>query len=171
MSKVFNFYSKNKDGVDTDFAWYDSSNVKYSECEDPNNELKRLKVVFNNGTSYMYKDVDSAKYLLFREDLSQGKALNKYIKGNYDYEKLDNVDIDALDKELSFRMNGGMFVIYKTNEHKLIVKDSKDAILLEKEVKFTQETFDTMCNVLKAVGKKLCVDVDYPIEEGENDGE
>ena len=89
MSKIFNLYTKNNNGINVDRTWYQSSNIKYSECLDYDNKLKTLKVVFNNGTQYEYKDVKTTDYLLLREDESQGKALNKYIKANgYDYEKL-----------------------------------------------------------------------------------
>ena len=104
MGKIFNYYSN-----DIDRTWYQSSNVKFSECVDKENELKTLRVVFNNGSQYEYTGVDVNQYLLFREDNSQGKALNKYIKGNnYEYKRLDNADVAALDEELSFRTNNGL---------------------------------------------------------------
>ena len=165
MSKIFGFYAN-----DEDVAWYDSSNIKYSKCLDHDNKLKTLDVVFNNGTKYRYKDVNVNDYLLFREDLSQGKALNKYIKARgYDYEKLENVNIDALNDELEFRLDDGIFVFYKTNDEKLILKDNKDSVLLERDVKFTQASFDALCDSLRAVGKKLYVNVDYPIDDKEKE--
>ena len=75
MAKMFNYYAN-----DVDHTWYDSSNIKYSECIDKENSLKTLKVVFNNGSQYEYRGVDVNDYLMFREDMSQGKALCKYIK-------------------------------------------------------------------------------------------
>lgn len=161
MSKIFNFYAN-----DVDKTWYQSSNIKYSECIDHDNELKTLKVVFNNGTQYEYKDVDVRDYLLFRDAASQGKALNEFVKPKgYEYEKLENADLATLDGELNFRMEGGIFVYYKTNDEKLTIKDNKDNVLLEKYVKFTQDTFDTMCSALTALGHELYIDVDYPIDE------
>ena len=167
MSKIFNFYTKNKDGIDTDFTWYDSSNVKYSECLDYDNQLKTLRIVFNNGTQYEYKNVDAPQYLLFREDVSQGKALNKYIKGkNYEYEKLENADLATLDGELSFRLNGGIFVFYDGD--KFTMKDNKDNVIYEKEVKLTEAAFQTICSALEAVGKQLYIEGDNFVEDGEN---
>lgn len=164
MSKIFSVYSKNKDGIDVDRVWFESSNIKYTECLDNNNELKTLKVVFNNGTQYQYNKVDVGKYLLFREDLSQGKALNKYIKGEgYEYEKLDNADLDAINWELEFRLNGGFFVSYDGREFTL--KDNKDEILCGKEVKLTKDAFDTICAVLTAVGKEIYVEGENFIDE------
>lgn len=83
---------------DIDKAWYDSSTVFYSECEDKENELKTVKVVFKNGSTYLYKGVNVNDYLLFREDSSQGKALHRILKG-YEYEKIANTDINLLIEE------------------------------------------------------------------------
>ena len=154
MSKIFNFYAKNKDGIYTDYTWYDSSNVKYSECIDYDNQKKTLKIVFNNGTQYKYKDVDTSKYLLFRENVSQGKALNKYIKGeNYEYEKIENIDVKTLEDELKFRANGGIFVTYDNGT--FTMKDNRNNVMVEKDVKLTSEAFDIICSSLEAVGKQL----------------
>ena len=166
MSKIFNFYTKNENGENVDKTWYQSSNLRYTECIDHDNDLKTLKVIFNNGSQYQYDKVNVNHYLLLREDASQGKALNKYIKANgYEFTKLENADLAALEGELNFRMEGGIFVYYKTNDEKLIIKDNKDNVLLEKNVKFTQASFDAMCDALHAVGKELYIDVDYPIDD------
>lgn len=152
MAKIFNYYADN-----VDKTWYDSSNIKYSECTDHDNELKTLKVVFQNGSQYQYNGVNVNKYLLFREDLSQGKALNKYIKGEgYEYEKLENADMKSLEDELDFRTRGGMFISYNNNQFKL--KDNKDKIVCEKEIELNQETFDLICDTLQAVGKELYIE-------------
>lgn len=74
MSVILNVY---KDKVD--YTWYDSSNILYSECYDKDNDLKDLKIVFKGGRSYLYEKIDVNDYLMFRSDLSQGKALYKYI--------------------------------------------------------------------------------------------
>lgn len=165
MSKIFNFYAN-----DVDRTWYQSSNIKYSECIDHDNELKTLKVVFNNGTQYQYNKVAVQDYLLFRDAASQGKALNESVKGKgYEYEKLENADLATLEDELNFRMEGGIFVSYKTKDEKLTIKDSKDNVLLENDVKFTQAAFDTMCSALTALGHQLYIDVDYPIDERDDE--
>ena len=74
---------------DVDKAWYDSSTVVYSECDDKENSLKTVKVVFKNGSTYLYKDVKVNDYLLFRESASQGKAIHRIFSG-YEYEKIKN---------------------------------------------------------------------------------
>lgn len=94
MSKIYNLYEN-----EVDRTWYDSTNVIYSECDDVTDGLKVLKVVFKNGRTYKYSDVNVNDYLLFRESLSQGKALNKYIK-QYANERINDTDIEALTEEL-----------------------------------------------------------------------
>lgn len=164
MSKIFSVYSNNIDKV-----WYQSSNIKYSECIDKEGELKKLKVVFNNGTQYQYNDVDVNQYLLFREDASQGKALNKYIKGNgYEYTKLEDANMEGIENELNFRMEGGHFVTY--DGEKLTLKDNKDTILLENECKLTEEAFEVVCNIINALGKAIYIEGDN-FHKLEDDGE
>lgn len=162
MSKIFNFYAN-----DTDKTWYQSSNIRYSECIDHDNDLKTLKVVFNNGTQYQYKKVDVRDYLLFRDASSQGKALNEYIKPKgYEYEKMENADLATLDGELTFRMEDGIFVLYDGD--KFTIKDNKDNVICEKEVKLTEAAFQTICSALEAVGKQLYIEGDNFVEDGEN---
>jgi len=163
MSKIFNFYAN-----DTDKTWYQSSNIKYSECIDHDNDLKTLKVVFNNGTQYEYKNVSVQDYLFFRDSDSQGKALNQYIKGkNYEYEKLENADMQALEDELNFRMENGVFVLYDGD--KFIIKDNKDNVICEREVKLTEAAFQTICSALEAVGKQLYTEGKNFISDGERE--
>lgn len=154
MSKIFSVYSNNVDRV-----WYQSSNVKYSECVDKNGELKTLRVVFNNGAQYEYAGVDVNQYLMFREDLSQGKALNKYIKGNeYEYTKLEDADLDAIESELNFRMEGGYFVKY--DGYVLKVLDNKDTVLYEKEIGLTKDAFDVICDIIRTINGGHDIHVD-----------
>lgn len=93
MGKKVCIYENN-----VDKAWYDSSTVFYSECDDKENALKSVKVVFKNGSTYLYKDVNVNDYLLFRESSSQGKSLHRLLK-QYEYEKLGNTDINLLVEE------------------------------------------------------------------------
>ena len=149
MSKIFNVYSN-----DVDRTWYQSSNIKFSECVDHDNEPKTLTVVFNNGTQYRYDNVDVRDFLLFRDAESQGKALNQYIKPKgYAYEKLENADLATLDGELTFRMEGGVFVDYD-GEH-LKMRNNKDEVILEKETKINKEALNDICAALVAVGKDV----------------
>lgn len=96
----------------TDKAWFESSNVFYSEFIEDNNENKGdLLITFNNGSTYKYKDVLIAPdYLLFKfGDIegSHGKALNKIIKPKYEFERMDNKNISDLitERDLCIKKN------------------------------------------------------------------
>ena len=151
MSKIFNIYTKNEDGIDVDKCWYDSSNVIYTECLDPDNELKTLRVVFSNGTQYEYKKVDSRDYLLLREDQSQGKALNRLIKEKkYEYIKLENADLDAINDELFFRSKNGFYV--DNNAEFFEIKNNRDESVFKLSKPLEEDYFDLVVDILKAVG-------------------
>lgn len=146
MSKIFSYYENN-----VDYAWYDSSNVKYSELEDHDDKLKTLRVVFNNGAQYEYKDVDVMQYLKFREDLSQGKALNKYIKSqDYEYSKLEEANLDDINERLKdvygwlFIRNtdDGFDLVNATNE----VQYHRDEKLSESEIELVKGIIDKLMN-------------------------
>lgn len=94
MSKIYNLYEN-----EVDKTWYDSSNIVYSECDDVDG-LKVVRVTFKNGRTYKYSNVNVNDYLLFRESVSQGKALNKYIK-QYANERIGDLDVDDLMIELN----------------------------------------------------------------------
>lgn len=97
-----------KEGFFLDRVWYDSTNVVYSECDDKEGENKTLRVVFNNGAMYEYKDVDVNDYVMFVHggiDNSNGKAFFKYIKGKkYEFTRLEDVNKEKLNEEKKFLM-------------------------------------------------------------------
>lgn len=104
MSVILNTY-RNK----VDYTWYDSSNILYSECYDKDDDLKDLKIVFKGGRTYLYEKIDVNDYLMFRNDLSQGKALNKYItvkdvNGNpkHNVARLPDTDLNELENQRLF---------------------------------------------------------------------
>lgn len=124
MAKIFGYYSN-----DLDKTWYSSSNIVYSECDDHDDKLKTLRIVFSNGTQYQYNNVNVNDYLLFRQAKSQGTGLNKFIKSrNYEYEKLENADIDKIKEELDFRTGNGIFV--EETDKSIIIKDTEDSEIL-----------------------------------------
>lgn len=87
---LFRYYDKE---ARIDRAWYNSSNILYSECDDVLDGLKILTVTFKNGATYRYNNVDVNDYVMFLHgsiDGSNGKALNKYIKAKYEYERLED---------------------------------------------------------------------------------
>lgn len=148
MSKKFNIYCNN-----VDKTWYNSSNVIYTECIDNENKPKTLKVVFSNGSQYQYNNVDVRDYLLLREDSSQGKALNRLIKEKkYEYEKLENADLEAIEEELFFRSNNGFYV--SNNETNFEIKNNKDESVFKLSEQLDSDKFDLIVNVLNSVGIK-----------------
>ena len=105
-------------------------------------------------------------YLLFRDAESQGKALNQYIKPKgYAYEKLENADLATLDGELTFRMEGGVFVDYD-GEH-LKMRNNKDEVILEKETKINKEALNAVCAALTAIGKDVKLTTTEEFDNGE----
>ena len=87
-----------------DRVWYDSTNVFYSECEDIVDDYKILRVVFNNGATYEYKNVDVNDYVMFVRgglDGSNGRALNKYIKPKCECERIEDLGKEKLTEELN----------------------------------------------------------------------
>lgn len=87
-----------------DRAWYSSSNIIYSECDDHENDYKTLRVTFKNGACYEYYKVSVQDYLMFMHgglDGSNGKALNKFVKANqYEYKRIDDSDLTLINEEL-----------------------------------------------------------------------
>ena len=88
-------YSRYYNNVD--HTWYDSSNIHYSEWDESSTN-PILKLVFNNGRSYTYENVDVNDYLMFKADvISNGKAANKYIIKKYTGTRVDDVQLEILD--------------------------------------------------------------------------
>lgn len=130
MGKIFGYYKKSDDGNDLDRCWYDSSNIFYSECLDRENEKKQLKVVFKNGSQYVYKDVNVSDYLLMREDVSTGKGLNKYVKGRgYEYERIEDANIAILEEELNLRNRYGYFISYDDETNNITVTTNTEEVV------------------------------------------
>lgn len=75
---------------------YDSSNILGSEYNEIKNELK---IIFSNGTEYLYEEIPPTLYVWFREDESQGKFFNREIKkGTYTFKKIGVSDIERLNE-------------------------------------------------------------------------
>lgn len=52
-------------------------------------ETKELLVNFKSGASYFYTDVDPEDYKKFINSTSAGQALNHFIKGKYQFTKIE----------------------------------------------------------------------------------
>ena len=84
----------------TQKVWYDSTMFCFTKAvEHENSNHVDLYVTFKNGWTYKYKDVKMEDYVLLLsgfEQSSHGKTLNKVIKPNYEFERLDNRDVDKI---------------------------------------------------------------------------
>ena len=47
-----------------------------------------LKIIFRSGAVYEYYDVPKEVYLFYMKARSKGTFLNKFIKGNFEFEKV-----------------------------------------------------------------------------------
>lgn len=149
MSKLFNYYVN-----DVDYTWYNSSNIKYSECIDKDGELKTLNIVFSNGTQYQYVGLTVQDYLLFRDSDSQGKALNKYIKAKgYEFKKLDDANLDDINNEYLFRTCNGIELEHCDDTIKLY--DTNKRLLCELDLSKEVPIEDILAQVLTSVGYKI----------------
>ena len=86
-----------------DRAWYSSSNIVYSECDDNLNDFKTLRIVFKTGDMYEYKNVEVGDYLMFMAgglDGSNGKAFYKFIRPKYETEKKERLNLDVITAEM-----------------------------------------------------------------------
>ena len=52
-------------------------------------ETKELKIVFVSGLIYKYREVPEEIFLRMKAYTSKGAFLNKFIKRNFDFERID----------------------------------------------------------------------------------
>ena len=79
--------------------WYESSNLVYSACYNGARQEKTLKVVFKNGRTYVYKDVDVNDYMAYtRTYSSNGSAFNTYIVKKYKGVRISDTDETKLEE-------------------------------------------------------------------------
>lgn len=90
---IYNKYVNNED-----YVWYDSSNIVFSKCYDNNQTTKTLKVVFKNGRTYVYKDVNAGDYICFKTSPSNGKAINDFIIKKYKGVRIMDTNVDKLNE-------------------------------------------------------------------------
>lgn len=158
MSKILNYYN-NKTHIDK--VWYDSSNVLYSECDDIENDYKNVMVTFNNGSTYEYKQVNVNDYMMFREDISQGKAINKFIK-KYECEKLENKNIENINEELTSLKEIGKEILKDNvnitiNEE--VIRSCFDNRMVDIDIStHDKESVLLVIEVLKSIGIKVRIE-------------
>lgn len=88
---TYNKYINNED-----HTWYDSTNVVYSKCYNNNQQTKTLKIVFGNGRTYVYRDVDVNDYVAFKMAESNGKSVNTFIVKKYKGVRIADTDVEKL---------------------------------------------------------------------------
>ena len=81
-----------------DHVWYDSSNIVYSKCYDTKTSPTRtVKIVFKQGRTYVYRNVDANDYVRFKTTQSTGKGFNDFIK-KYDAVRIADTDLEKLNE-------------------------------------------------------------------------
>jgi hypothetical protein len=75
--------------ITTTNSEYNSSTLKSATY---NYKHKTLMVHFNYA-SYLYKGVESVDFEKFNSADSQGKALNQFIKGKYEFDKVNEDEL------------------------------------------------------------------------------
>lgn len=90
--KTYSKYENNQE-----FCWLDSSNIIFSKCYDNPGELKVVKIIFKDGRTYLYRDVNVNDYISFRDAESNGQAFIKHIK-KYSATRIQDTDLDKLEE-------------------------------------------------------------------------
>lgn len=165
MAIVYNRYVNNKD-----HTWYDSSNVLYSICYDNTEEFKTVKIVFKNGRTYLYKNVNVNDYIAFRCAESNGKAVNQYIIKKYEGVRLPDTDIEKLESlkqdfisESEITNKAFTNLVY----HLSVNQETGDFALYMNEKPIYQgiEGQVSIMNLLKCMGIAFSIDEEYVKEE------
>ena len=141
-------------------VWYDSSMIVYSEMKE--NELENigdLTITFKNGSTYVYMDVSFEDYLVFiggGTDASQGKTLNKIIKGKYDYKRIEDRDVQELLTEMNQKEENNILDTYFISGHRDLTENEfeyyyipliQEALLENPNAKFVVGDFDG-CDIM-----------------------
>ena len=80
-----------------EFCWYDSSNIIFSKCYNNPGDYKVVKIIFKNGRTYLYKNVDVKDYIMFRDAESNGTAFTQHIK-KYAATRIQDTDLSKLEE-------------------------------------------------------------------------
>lgn len=155
LKKIYNEETK------TEKAWFDSSMFYYTKAiEYDDRNCVDLYVTFKNGATYKYKEVLLEDYVLLiagGTDVSQGKTLNKVIKGKYEFERVADESIQQLREEYDK-------VCQKTNEKwkTYFISGHRDITDAEFEMYYQKKILDIVDNdpeSLFVVGDYYGVDI------------
>ena len=143
---TYNFYENN-----IDYTWYDSTNVVFSKCYDSKENTKTLHVVFQNGRSYIYRDVDVNDYIAFKNEPSTGKGINTYIIKKYKGIRISDTDLEKLEElkktfteqetqvdESMSNLNYHLIICDKTGEFQLCLNGKPIHTDIEGQVSITR---------------------------------
>lgn len=132
----------------TERAWFDSSMFYHTRMVEDEFENKgNLYVTFKNGATYLYKDVRFEDYVLLiagGTDASQGKTLNKLIKGKYEFERVEDLVIADLQADLE-----------KLNE---VVNEKYNTYFISGHREITEQEFEI--NYKLAIDNAICENPD-----------
>lgn len=163
--KKLNIYDKEKK---IDKAWFDSSTILYGECNDKENDFKTVKIIFKNGTQYLYLNVDVNDWIKFRESTSQGKAINQYIskkdpstkKAIYEYRRLEDIDTSLINEEydkLTNKPNEDVTELEYVNISPLILKEIFSDVLEKNNItEFENITKEVVDELNKIANENKC---------------
>lgn len=169
-------YNRYLDGKD--HTWYDSTNVIYSLCYDNNEATKTVKIVFKNGRTYVYRNVNVEDYIMFKNSDSQGKAVNTYIVKKYEGVRINDTVLDFIN-EYKDKLIAETNDISKTPFENLLYhmdmcqKDGKFQLKLNDKVIFTGiEGQVSIVNLFKSMNLNYTWNTVDEINEvsDENDG-
>lgn len=92
-------------------------------------------------------------YLVFREDASQGKALNRLIKDKgYEYQKLGIPDIEKINEEYDFISSGGIYLDNSGDKFK--VTSAIGDVLYQHDGKLSEEIAGVLTGILDSINIK-----------------
>jgi len=149
--KLFSYYNEEKH---TEYTWYKSSDILYTEyCDDGENK-NTMKVVFEKGgATYLYKGVAVQNYLYLRESETQGKTFS-YLKKEYkwEYEKLEPYNKDLILEEYSERSGNVYYII---NDGCFEIRNNKETIMYHNEKELPTDTLLLVTDIIESLGYKI----------------
>ena len=145
---TFKYYNKEKS---IEYAWYNSTNVLYSEFYDNTDKPKELVIVFKNGNRYKYIDVSINDYFYFREGSSQGKSLNWLLKEKkWNFEKMEPADLDEITNEYNEHSKKGIKIYNEDNKFKIL--DNEDNVVYSEDTQLEEIEIKRIKKILNTLG-------------------
>lgn len=150
-----------------DHTWYDSSNVVYSECIDTDKPEKTLKIVYKQGRTYLYRDVNVDDYILFKNAESNGKAFNQYIK-KYECVRLPDTPLEELDKKMKeFQQDDSEAAeVFGNLQYTLSINETNGEFTLSLNGK---DIFSGIENQVSIIRLLKCMNIAYMLVDKTND--